>query len=729
MVKAKQKFHYLSDGALDLDSWFISVQTSHGLKDIDLLKRASTFSQQLANGLTTFYGRPCIEQGLEIAEILLSLKLDQETASAGILCGALTLSPPQEDIIRKELGEQVTKLIAGIRKTELITSLQKQKTGNQVQMDRIRKMLLAMATDIRVVMIKLAERLSFMRGIKSIPLDDRKRYAQEIFDIYAPLANRLGIGQIKWELEDLAFHYQHPDTYKKIAGFLAERRADREARIQHLIEQLKTKLNESHINGQVTGRAKHIYSIYLKMNRKELDQMNIFDHSALRILVPTVEDCYTALGIVNSLWPPIQSEFDDYIANPKPNGYRSIHTAIIGEDGKHFEIQIRTQDMHEEAERGVAAHWLYKEGNKNSPVDDRTKISYLRQLIDWHREVAIDDSAEKQIAAEMDSQIYVITPAGDIMDLPQGATPIDFAYHIHSEVGHRCRGAKINGHIVPLTYALKTGDKVDIHTIPEGSPSRDWLNAELGFIKTGRARSKISHWFKQQELNQDIAEGRNILDKELARSGLAKSTSLIDIARHFHLKNEDELLAGLGRGNIRIGQILHAIQPKAPEKPSAAYTPPATQKASRQPTGSALSGASEFLTRYAKCCKPIPGDLIIGYITQTSGISIHKRSCSNIRNLSNPNRYIPITWDKERTNAFVTELKILTEDQNKVLHDMTALFVNEKIKLLSFNSNIKRDHGKIVILATLEVYSMDQLNHIKHRIANLPGVIDVMRVK
>ncbi len=727
MVKYKNKFKYLDDGSLDIQAWLESIHEKYPTLNITALKNACEFINTLTKGMTTFYGKPYLEQGLEIADILLTLKLDQDSIIAGIISSALNLPSLQNDHVQKMLGESVMKLVAGMRKTELITTLQQEKTGNQVQMDKIRKMLLAMATDIRVVIIKLAERLAFMRGIKAIPLNDRKRYAQEIFDIYAPLANRLGIGQIKWELEDLAFHYQQPNLYKQIANFLVERREARETRIHHLIEQLKQKLKSVNIDASVHGRAKHIYSIYLKMQRKDLDQTNIYDHSALRILVPTLEDCYAALSMINSLYPPITSEFDDYIANPKPNGYRSIHSAIIGKDGKHFEIQIRTHAMHEEAERGVAAHWLYKEGNKTA-IDDKAKIAYLRQLIDWHREVATEKITNNEKLSALDAQVYVITPQGDIIDLDKGATPIDFAYHVHSEVGHRCRGAKINGHIVPLTYTLQTGDKVDIHTIPEGHPSRDWLNAELGFVKTSRARNKILHWFKQQELTQDITEGREILERELARSGLGKTISLIDIARHLQLKSENDLLAGLGRGNIRIGQVLHSLQPKT-EKTIMPLAPPLAQKSNNRMSNTAIAGASDLLTRFAKCCKPIPGDPIIGYITQTSGISIHHKQCPNIKNLINPNRYIPIDWDNEKSNAFVTDLKILTEDQNKILHDITALFVNEKIKLLNFNSNTKRDHGKIVILVTLEIFNMTQLKSIQQRIEKLPGVIEVMRVK
>lgn len=723
MAHIDKKFVYLPSGLLDVQAWVNHIQTRYAIKNTDLLIKAALFSQKLVQGLTTFYGRTCLEQGLEVAEVLFALKLDQETAAAGIIIGSI--SQPIDEMIRKEVNESVAKLVAGVGKTNIITDLQTKKSGNPIQIDKIRKMLLAMATDIRVVMIKLAERMTIMRGIKSIPLEDQQRFAQEIMDIYAPLANRLGIGQIKWELEDLAFRYQHPDIYKNIATYLAERRSDRERRIQELIDELNTHLKATDIKKtEITGRAKHIYSIYLKMQRKDVPQKDIYDHSAIRILVPTIENCYQVLSIVNSLWPPIMAEFDDYIAHPKPNGYQSIHTAVIGKDGKHFEIQIRTFTMHEESERGIAAHWLYKEGDR-SVVDDRTKISYLRQLIDWHQELS--ETKDTIHPSTLDPQVYVITPAGDILDLPQGATPIDFAYYIHSELGHRCRGAKVNGHIVPLSYTLRTGDKIDIHTIAEGHPSRDWLNVESGYVKTSRARSKINHWFKQQELNQDIAAGREQLERELSRSGLAKSTSLIDLAKYFHLKNEDELFAAIGRNTLRISQIMHSLQPKAAEK---TLPPPLTISPTLNKTaGSAIVGAADLLTRYAKCCKPIPGDAIFGYITQASGISIHKKNCKNAANFSNPARFIEIAWNQDQVNEFVTDLKIVAQNQEKALHDLTALFVNEKIKLLSFNFTAKKHHEPISILVTVQIRNIEQLKEIKHRIQQLPSIIDVMRVK
>lgn len=724
MVKTIAKFQYTEDGHLDTNAWLSAMQTKHHLQDTSVLAKACAFTQTATQGLTTFYGQPYLEKGLDVAEVILHLKLDQETAAAGIIANGATLTRVMEEQIKKEFGDTISKLVAGVQQMSIIPSLQKQQQDrNQLQADKIRKLLLAMATDIRVVIIKLAERLCFMRAIKAIPSDEQKRFAKEIFDIYAPLANRLGIGQVKWELEDLAFRYQDPQTYKTIATFLAERRADRESRIQNIISTLKEKLNAIHIQAEVTGRAKHIYSIYLKAQRKDVSYQDIYDHSATRILVPTIQDCYTALSIVNSTWPPIIEEFDDYIANPKPNGYRSIHTAVIDDNGKHFEIQIRTKEMHEEAERGVAAHWIYKE-NKNNPLDDTAKISYLRQLLDWHKEIADEVTPEKLDLAE--DQVYVITPAGDILDLAKGATPLDFAYHIHSELGHRCRGAKVNGHIVPLSYSLKTGDKVEIITIPQGNPSRDWLNAELGYIRTSRARSKISHWFKQQEFNEDVSAGREIIERELIRTGQTKLSALSVIAKQFNVKTEDALLAAVGRGHVKVVQIVQALQPKVVEKMPILTTP---SKAEASGRGSAIVGASDFLTRFSKCCKPIPGDAIIGYITQGRGISIHKKTCNNMKNIHDTRRFIQIDWDNKKSGAFSTDIKIVAQENEKILHELTALFADEKIPLINFNSAFNKNHNKIFITATVQIQNIEQLNSLVQRIQHLPGVMEVLRAK
>ena len=598
MSKSKKIFQYLADGSIDTTAWLEKIKNIHEIHDVTFLNKACTLTKKISNELTPFYGTSFLEQGLKIAEIILDLKLDQESIAAAIIVSIPLSTKATGELIKKELNANVLKLVLGVQQMEMISSLQKQKKNNPSQTDKISKMLLAMANDIRVVIIKLAERLCLMQSIKHLLPEERKRYAEEVLDIYAPLANRLGIGKIKWELEDIAFHYLDPTTYKTIANFLAEKRVDREMRITHLISTLQEKLQAQSVSCKVAGRAKHIYSIYSKMKLKNLSHQDIYDYLAIRILTLRVQDCYTSLSLVHSLWTPLIAEFDDYIANPKSNGYRSIHTAVIGEDDQHFEIQIRTHDMHEEAEHGVAAHWLYKENKAHA--DDTTKITYLRQLLNWHQEIAEPDLTEtSEKTLFFDNKIYVITPKGDILDLPFGATPLDFAYHIHSDLGHRCRGAKVNAHIVPLCSMLRTGDKVEIFSIGEGGPSRDWLNAELGYVKTSTAKRKILNWFKRQTTNRETGEEKTTPP----RRKIKKIPPSLDL------------------------QLI--------------------EKRIQENVGAAIFDSAHLLMRFAKCCNPTSEDLIIGYITQGRGVSVHKKNCNNIKKAANQNRLMSIHWNNK----------------------------------------------------------------------------------
>ncbi len=721
MVNPKQKKEH--ERGSNASSHLIILQNHYGSTS-ELLSKAFVLTQTFTQGLTTFYGKPYAELSLEMADILIELNLDEETAALGILSSAAEiLTPAQIDIMTQQLGTDMSKLLVNIQQVNAVASLQNQPGRNPFQIEKIRKMLLAMSTDIRVVIIKLVEHLCVMRGIKHISESERQRFAQETLDIYAPLANRLGIGQIKWELEDLALRYLDSEAYKTIAKLLAERRIDRENRVQKIILLLKNKLIMTNIQAEIAGRAKHIYSIYLKMKHKYMNYNDIYDHTAVRILVENIEQCYTVLSLVHQLWTPIMLEFDDYIAHPKPNGYRSIHTAVIDETN-HFEIQIRTHAMHEEAERGVAAHWLYKE--KQLTANSSARVAYLRQLLDWHQDVLQTEQVTPAPTALIDNIIYVITPAGDILDLPSPATPIDFAYHLHSELGHRCRGAKINGQIVPLIYHLKTGDRVEIITIPQGQPSRDWLNPELGYIKTSRAKNKISHWFKQQVFQDDVIAGKQLFERELLKLGLTKTISLHTIAKQFNLKNEETLFAALNRGNIRLYQVLQWLQPKTEEKSAPFTILPKVSVASS--SSSAIVDYADIMTRFAKCCKPVPGDQIIGYITQGRGISIHKTSCRNITHLNHIERLLTINWDDKNAHFFNTDLKIVASDQSKILNDLSALLINEKIDLLQFNSTFNKNQNIIIITITIQVQNLTQIEQQIHHIKQLPGVIEVHRI-
>ncbi len=730
MVTVKQKFIYQPDGNIDVESWLNKMSYQFPLIKTDLIQKATQLAQSSSAGLTTFYGQPCIEQGLEMAELLLDMNLDPNAISAAIL-----LSPAQHtsltvEDIREKISDTVAKLVQGSLQMNSLTALQANQSRDQLQIDRLRKVFLSMVSDIRVVLIKLAERTCIMRGIKNVNPIERKRIAQETMDIYAPLANRLGIGQIKWELEDIAFHYTDTENYKAIAQFLAERRLDREQRIQDTIQLLQEQLTEAGIHASIAGRAKHIYSIYRKMMRKHTDLKNIYDYSAVRILVDKLQDCYTALSIVHSLFEHIPAEFDDYISKPKPNGYRSIHTAVIDTHGKNLEIQIRTEDMHTAAEHGVAAHWIYKE-SKTTQSGYEDKITFLRQLLAWHKDVAKHDTTpEKNIEQILEDRVYVFTPNGEIMDLPIGATPLDFAYHIHSELGHRCRGAKIKGHIVPLTYSLRTGDQVEVITIKQGAPSRDWLNKEFGYLFTSRARAKVAHWFKQLDITQYQESGKHHLEKELIRAGI-QHPNYEKIATQFHYKTVDALFSSIGHGNLRAAQVVHSLQ-SAPSTHATDDKPLLAPV--RQPTvqtkGFEVAGINDMLTRIARCCKPIPGDDVIGYITQGRGVTIHRYDCNNMAPYikRHDDRLIIVAWDSQKQSSYYVDIHIRGHGQHDLLKEITALLANAKIDLIGLNSTISKKNNMIYIVMTIQIHDVAQLKLITGQISHLPKVIDVRRV-
>jgi GTP pyrophosphokinase len=728
MVKPIQKFIYLDDGTLDTDAWLEKIIKRYEPAQTDIIDKAIQLTKNSTKGLTTFYGQSCLEQGLEMSEIILDLKLDQNAVAAAILTPTIQHTNLKLETITQKTNEQVTKLLHSFQQMNVLHSLANiDASKNSTQIDRLRKAFLAMASDIRVILIKLAERTCIMRGIKNINAIERKRLAQETTDVYAPLANRMGIGQIKWELEDLSFHYINPEIYKKIAHYLAERRAEREQRIHNIVALLKEHLAAHQISANIAGRAKHIYSIYLKMQRKDLELKDIYDYSAVRILVPTLQDCYTALSIAHQLWEHVPDEFDDYITNPKPNGYRSIHTAVIDSDGKHFEIQIRTSSMHEEAEHGVAAHWIYKE-NKPQQTGYESKITLLRQLLAWHKDIAANENEPSQpIEKILEDRVYVFTPAGEIVDLPIGATPLDFAYTIHSELGHRCRGAKIRGHIVPLTYSLRTGDQVEIITIQQGTPSRDWLGKDSGYIRTARARAKIAQWFKHQDQNQYIEAGKNILERELPRHAISH-IPIQQVAERLKFKDDQALLAALGRGSIRVASILHAADQKLSNQPASPVI--STKKVVEKSRSFQVGDTQDLLTRIARCCKPIPGDEIVGYITQGRGVSIHKKDCSNISHVSSTqeNRLIAVSWDNKHPGAYYADLHIRAYGREDIFKEITSLLANAKVDLITFNSSLNKTNNSIAITMTIQIQDLAQLTQVLNQIKQLPNVIDIRRV-
>jgi GTP pyrophosphokinase len=730
MVDKKALFSLTPDGNIDLQAWLNKIQHAYHLDDINLIRTASELTEQFSKGLTTFYGKSCLEQGLEIAEIVLQLQLDQAAVAAAMLSTVMSYAHVTPEKITEHLNDEILQLLKGVQQMETLRQIQKEivQRHDYTQIDRLRKMILAMINDVRVVLIELAEQLVIMRGVKDINPGERKRIGEETRDIYAPLANRLGIGQLKWELEDLALRYTDPITYKSISDFIAERRGDREIRIQAMILLLKEALDAQDIPADINGRAKHINSIYNKMQNKNLSLKDIYDISAIRVMVPTIEDCYTALSVAHRLWEHVPEEFDDYIATPKPNGYRSIHTAVKGLDGKNYEIQIRTHEMHEESERGIAAHWLYKE-DRVHPKGYNSKINFLRQLLDWHRDVASsavpNEHKMKQPASlkqddYLEDQIYTLTPAGKIIDLPQNATPIDFAYAIHTDVGHHCRGAKVNGRIVPLTHALQTGDHVEIMTVSEGAPSRDWLNLEAGYIKSSRARSKISQWFKQHEAAQSVEAGKHLLEKEAAR---LKNIDLDKAAQKMHLKDSSSLIAAIGRGQVKISQLIQ----ETPKEQTTSLPPP-LHKMPEISGGAMVAGTRDFLTRIARCCKPIPNEPITGYITYGRGISIHRKDCRNLTAID-PSRLMSINWDQAYGGAYVVDLDIYANHGPDLLKEITSVLSNAKINMIAMRSAMSNNLRTAWITITIQIHHTTELTQIIDQLKQLPLVMEVKRKK
>jgi len=561
--------------------------------------------------------------------------------------------------------------------------------------------------------------------LKHDDYQQRRWIAQETLDIFAPLANRLGMGLLKWELEDLAFRALEPQAYKRIAKLLEEKRSEREAFIKRFTERLEHLLGEQEINASVEGRVKHIVSIWRKMQRKNLEFHELFDVRAVRILVDSVADCYAVLGIVHTTWQHIPQEFDDYIANPKENGYQSLHTAVATEDGKIVEVQIRTREMHEKAELGVASHWRYKEG---VGLDQRmeSSIAQMRDLLQGSAEEVSD--AISEISTELaNDRVYVFTPAGKIVDIPQGGTPLDFAYSIHSEVGHRCRGAKVNGRIVNLTTVLETGDEVEILTTKESRPSRDWMNKNLGFIKSAGARSKVRNWFNHQDFEQNLLDGKSIYDRILGKYSIHHA-DLKKLVAQFKRRDSDQFFADIGRGLITSAQILGVLQTEPERDPFRKIKKEVKTPVSRDEVS--IHGVGNLLTQFARCCKPVPGDAIVGFITINSGISIHKRSCSNILSLPEEKRQrlIEVEWGQQAGSVYPVEINITAYQRTGLMQDISTILANLKINLLSINANTDRDEQIVHTRMTIEIHGVDELVAIIDKLSQLPNVQEVRRV-
>ena len=702
--------------------------------DEALLNKTFLLAQQLNQSKSVATQEALIKQGSSIADELKKLNVDTETIAAAILYPSFLDTNDIKDIVSKSVGENVLKLLIGALRMGVIDTLQNRSTGfsqQQNQVDNLRKMLLAIVDDIRVVLIKLAERVIALNEFRHHSKSEQQQLAQQAMKLYAPLANRLGIGQFKWQIEDLSFRYLDPEMYQNISKALNMRRKDRELYIQNIIEKLHMLLKEANIkNISISGRPKHIYSIYRKIKRKRVNFREIYDASAVRILVPTLRDCYTVLGIVHSTWLHIPQEFDDYIAKPKPNGYQSIHTAVIGPENKNVEIQIRTVEMHEKAELGVAAHWKYKENMESSY---ETKVNWLRDVMDWQKEISKESSLLiKPYKNIFSDHVYVFTPNNDILDLEAGATPLDFAYHVHTAVGHHCRGAKVNGRLVPLTHKLKTGDRVEIQTIKIGKPSRDWLNPSLGYLKTTIARNKVKHWFRQLDREENIQLGQTLWDKTRHQSGVSKS-ALKDVLEHFNFKTVEDLFAAIGAGDIGVATVLHRIRPETiPLSEVDVKAPLQKPLASKQKKPNSyinIEGVKNLLTQLAHCCQPIPGDLIAGYITKTRGVTIHQQSCPNLQTATkqHPERMIATHWGKDLPEKYPVGLSIHVNDRAGLLRDISNLIASKHLTILGINSYTNKAKNEAHISLTVEINQQASLDKLIRELEQVPGVTTVMR--
>ena len=664
-------------------------------------------------------------RSVDVARRVLEMGSDSDTVIATLLSDPGLGKVFDGNHIEAEFGRKIAQLTEGVNQLNSLKEGTQSRIDSPDQAEKLRRLLMAIISDVRVILIKLCYRVERLRLLKFDEYEQRRRVAQETLDIYAPLANRLGMGLLKWELEDLAFRVLEPQGYKRIAKLLEQKRSEREAFIKQFTNHLKQLLADQELTASVQGRVKHIVSIWRKMQRKNLEFHELFDVRAVRILVDSVADCYAVLGVVHTTWQHIPSEFDDYIANPKNNGYQSLHTAVVADDGKIVEVQIRTHEMHENSELGVASHWRYKEGAK---LDRRmeSNIAQMRDMLQGSAEEVSD--AISEISTEFSSdRVYVFTPTGQIIDIPQGGTPLDFAYSIHSEVGHRCRGAKVNGRIVNLTTVLQTGDEVEILTTKESRPSRDWMNKNLGFIKSAGTRSKVRNWFNHQDFEQNLLDGKSIYDRILSKYSI-HDANLKQLVAHFKRKESDQFFADIGRGLITSAQILGFLQSEPQQDPFKKI-----KKESKSPTSRddvSVQGVGNLMTQFGRCCKPVPGDEIIGFITVNSGITIHKRSCSNILSLpeAKRQRLIEVEWGRQNDSVYPVELSMTAYQRTGLMQDISTILANLKINLLDINSSTNKIEQVVHTRMTMEIRSVDELVVIIDKLSQLPNVQDVRRI-
>lgn len=668
-----------------------------------------------------------LPNSVEVLPYILELSSDKPTIIATILSDQSLRSKEKQAEIKLVFGDEVASLVAGVSKLNDIAHGDDGKNISPQQAENLRRLLLAIIDDVRVMLIKLCFRVVRLKHLKHNSFEERQAIAKESMDIFAPLANRLGIGHLKWEIEDLSFRALDPQAYKHIAKLLEEKRVDREQFIQSFTTKLTDLIKSQSLEAKVNGRVKHIVSIWRKMQRKNLQFNQLFDVRAVRILVDSLADCYAVLGIVHTTWTHVPAEFDDYIANPKGNGYQSIHTAVIGEGGKIVEIQIRTHEMHEKSEFGVASHWRYKEGVKLDQSMEKSLMT-LRELLDNS-----DEDAQELIGGGLDtelanSRVYVFSPQGKIVDLTNGATALDFAYAIHTNVGHRCRGAKVNGKIVTLTRPLEMAETIEILTAKEAAPSRDWMNKKLGFLKSTGARSKVRNWFNHQDFEQNVLDGKHYLEKELAKFSI-RNADVTKLANHFKVSNEAQLYSDLGRGHITGSQVIGFLQ--AEEKPNKnVKINTKSQSKKSGDKGVSIQGVGNLMTQIANCCKPVLGDSIVGYITVGSGVTIHKQECSNLIHLDETKRQrlIDVEWNSDGNQAYQSDVLIESYDRAGLLKDISLVLSNERLNLININSSTNQQTLLVTTKITVEVTSTEQLSLVIDKLLQISNVQNVKRV-
>lgn len=699
--------------------------------DLDVVREAYLAAAKGHEGQVRASGEPYITHVVAVASVLADLYLDPTTVAAALLHDVLEDTGVEPSELRERFGAEIATLVDGVTKLGKI----EWQSREQRQAENLRKMFLAMANDIRIVLIKLADRLHNMRTIGPLPEWKRQRTSQETLDIYTPLAERLGIGSLQKELEDLAFRELQPETYLTLTRELAQAEETRQQIVDRVCTVLHRELVRAGIKVDVrniSGRPKHIYSIWRKMQRPKYAGQpvaRIYDRLGIRVLVDDVKECYAALGVIHSVWKPIPGEFDDYIANPKTSGYQSLHTAVIHE-GEPLEIQIRTHQMHEEAERGIAAHWRYK-GGKPQAVEAEQKLAWLRQLLEWQKDLS--DAREFVQSVRLDlfqNEVFVFTPKGDVIDLPSGATPVDFAYRIHTDVGHHCVGAKVNGRLVPLSQKLHTGDIVEIVTNKTSpGPSRDWLT----FVATSNARAKIKQWFKHERHQENISRGRELLERELRRTGAVaaamKPERLAEIAERFGMPSEEELLAAVGNSDLSLLQVAQALRGETPATDETEALPPAAPPAPiGAPTGVRVRGVENVLMHFARCCTPLPGDRIVGYITRGRGVTIHRSDCPNIAFLrAHPERMIEVEWETSPGGSYQVEIEVEAFDRVGLLKDIMAAVAETKTNALSVNARVRKD--KVVVTnLILDIRNVSQLHTVIQKVEKVPEVFNVARV-